>query len=41
LTHIRLNKPDVIKEVEAHHFHLVSESEHIPDVQYMLILEKK
>jgi ubiquinone/menaquinone biosynthesis C-methylase UbiE len=41
LTHIRLNKPDVIKEVEASHFHLVSESEHIPDVQYMLILEKK
>jgi len=41
LTHIRLNKPDVIKEVEGHHFHLVSESEHIPDVQYMLILEKR
>jgi predicted methyltransferase len=41
LTHIRLNKPDVIKEVEANHFHLVSESEHIPDVQYMLILEKR
>ena len=41
LTHIRLNKPDVIKEVEANHFHLVSESEHIQDVQYMLILEKQ
>ena len=41
LTHIRLNKPDVIKEVEANRFHLVSESEHIKDVQYMLILEKR
>ena len=41
LTHIRLNKLDVIKEVEANHFHLVSESEHIPGVQYMLILEKR
>lgn len=41
LTHIRLNKPEVIKEVEANHFHLVSQSEHVPDVQYMLILEKR
>jgi ubiquinone/menaquinone biosynthesis C-methylase UbiE len=41
LTHIRLNKPDVIKEVEANHFRLVSEREHIPDVQYMLVLEKR
>jgi predicted methyltransferase len=41
LTHIRLNKPDVIKEIEANHFHLVSQSEHIPDVQYMLVLEKR
>ncbi|HLK47167.1 MAG TPA: methyltransferase domain-containing protein [Bryobacteraceae bacterium] len=41
LTHIRLNKPDVIEEVEANHFHLVSESEQIPNVQYMLVLEKR
>ena len=41
LTHIRLNKPDVIKEIEANHFHLVSEREQIPDVQYMLVLEKR
>ena len=41
LTHIRLNKPDVIKEVEANHFHVVSQSEHVPDVQYMLVLEKR
>ena len=39
-THIRLDKPDVIKEVEANHFRLVSERETIKDSQYMLILEK-
>ena len=41
MTHIRLNKPDVIKEIEANHFHLLSEREHIPGSQYMLILEKE
>jgi ubiquinone/menaquinone biosynthesis C-methylase UbiE len=41
LTHIRLDMPDVIKEIEANHFHLVAEKEHIPDSQYMLILTKK
>jgi ubiquinone/menaquinone biosynthesis C-methylase UbiE len=41
LAHIRLNRPDVIKEVEANQFHLVSESERIKDVQYMLVLEKR
>jgi predicted methyltransferase len=40
LTHIRLNKPDVIKEIEANHFRLVSEREHIPGSQYMLVLER-
>lgn len=40
MTHIRLNKPDVIKEIEGNRFHLVSEREHIPGSQYMLILEK-
>ncbi len=40
LTHIRLDKPDVIQEVEANHFRLVSEREQIKDSQYMLILEK-
>jgi predicted methyltransferase len=40
VTHIRLNKPDVIKEVEANHFRLVSEREQIKDSQYMLVLEK-
>ena len=40
MAHIRLNKPDVVKEIEANHFHLVSEREHVPGSQYMLILEK-
>ena len=40
LTHIRLDMPDVIKEIEANHFHLVAEQEHIPDSQYVLILRK-
>jgi ubiquinone/menaquinone biosynthesis C-methylase UbiE len=40
LTHIRLDMPDVIKEVEANRFHLLMEKEHIKNVQYMLLLEK-
>jgi len=40
MTHIRLDKPDVIKEIEANHFRLVSEREHVPGSQYMLILAK-
>jgi predicted methyltransferase len=40
VTHIRLNKPGVIREVEANHFRLLTEKEHIPGSQYMLILEK-
>jgi ubiquinone/menaquinone biosynthesis C-methylase UbiE len=40
LTHIRLDMPDLIKEVEANHFHLVEELERIKNVEYMLILEK-
>jgi ubiquinone/menaquinone biosynthesis C-methylase UbiE len=40
LTHIRLDMPDVIKEIEANHFHLLAEKEHIPDSQYLLILRK-
>jgi ubiquinone/menaquinone biosynthesis C-methylase UbiE len=40
LTHIRLNKPEVIKEIEANHFRLLAEREQIKDSQYMLILEK-
>ena len=40
LTHIRLDMPDVIKEIEANRFHLVMEKERIRNVQYMLVLEK-
>ena len=41
LTHIRLDMPDVIKEIEANRFHLISEREHIPNSQYMLVFTKK
>jgi ubiquinone/menaquinone biosynthesis C-methylase UbiE len=41
LTHIRLDMPDLIKELEANRFHLVEELERIKDVEYMLILEKR
>ena len=40
LTHIRLDMPDVIKEIEANHFHLIAEKEHVPDSQYLLVLRK-
>jgi predicted methyltransferase len=40
MTHIRLDMPDVIKEVEANRFHLVMEKETIRNVQYMLLFEK-
>ena len=39
--HIRLDKDDVIKEVEANGFRLVSVGEHIPDSQYLAIFEKR
>jgi len=40
MTHVRLDKPDFIKEIEAGHFRLLSEREHIPGSQYMLTFEK-
>ena len=40
LTHIRLDMPDMIKEIEANRFHLIAEKEHVPDSQYLLILRK-
>ena len=40
VTHIRLDMPDLIKELEANRFHLVEELERIRDVEYMLILDK-
>jgi len=39
LTHIRLDMPDVIKEIEANKFHLIEEKERVRDVQYMLVFE--
>jgi ubiquinone/menaquinone biosynthesis C-methylase UbiE len=39
--HIRVDKADVVKEVEAAGFGLVSNREHIPDSQYMLIFVKQ
>lgn len=39
LHHIRLDEADVIKEIEANHFRLVSKHEHTKD-QYMAIFEK-
>jgi ubiquinone/menaquinone biosynthesis C-methylase UbiE len=41
MTHIRLDMPDVIKEVEANRFHLVMEKETIRNSQYLLMLEKR
>ena len=40
LTRIRLDLPDMIKELEANHFHLIEEKEYAKNAQYMLILEK-
>jgi len=41
LQHIRLDKPDVIKEVEANHFKLLSSRDHIPGSQYMAVFERE
>jgi ubiquinone/menaquinone biosynthesis C-methylase UbiE len=40
LTRIRLDMPDMIKELEANHFHLLEEKEYAKNTQYLLILEK-
>jgi ubiquinone/menaquinone biosynthesis C-methylase UbiE len=40
LQHIRLDKPDVIKEVESNHFRLIESHDHIPGSQYMTTFEK-
>lgn len=40
LTRIRLDMPDMIKELEANRFHLIEEKEYAKNAQYMLILEK-
>jgi predicted methyltransferase len=38
--HIRIDQPDVIKEIEANGFRLVSKREHSKDSQYMLVFQK-
>jgi len=40
LEHIRIDQPEVIKEVEAHGFRLLSKHDHIPNSQYVLIFRK-
>ena len=39
--HIRLDEDDVIKEVEANGFKLVSQHEHIPKSQYVAVFQKR
>lgn len=40
LQHIRLDKPDLVKEVEVNHFRLLSSHDHIPASQYMAIFAR-
>ena len=39
--HIRLDEPDLVREIESHGFRKVSEREHIKGSQYMAVFEKK
>lgn len=39
--HIRLDKDGVVREIEANGFALVSDRDHIPGKQFMLVLKKK
>lgn len=39
--HVRLDKEDVVREVEANGFHLVSQKDHIPGKQYMIVLSPR
>jgi ubiquinone/menaquinone biosynthesis C-methylase UbiE len=41
MQHIRLDAPSVIKEIEANHFRLLSQHDHVKGSQYMAIFEKK
>jgi len=41
MRHIRLDKPGVVREIESHGFHEVSDHDHIPGKQYMVVFEKK
>jgi predicted methyltransferase len=39
--HIRLDEPDLVREIESHGFRRVSEREHIKASQYMVVFERK
>ena len=39
--HIRIEKEDVVKEVEINGFRLVTNEEHVPNSQYRLVFEKR
>jgi predicted methyltransferase len=41
MKHIRLDEPDLVREIERNGFRKVSEHEHIKDSQYMVVFEKK
>ena len=41
MQHIRLDAPDVIKEIESNQFKLLSQHDHVKGSQYMAIFEKK
>jgi len=41
MTHIRLDRDDVAREIEASGFRLAAKSDHIPNSQYMLTFQKK
>lgn len=41
MEHIRLDRDDVAREIEANGFRLISKGEHVPNSQYMLSFEKK
>ena len=40
MNHIRLDAPDLIREVEANQFKLLDRRDHIPEVQYMVTFAK-
>jgi len=39
--HIRLDEPDLVREIERNGFHKVSEREHIKGSQYLVVFDKK
>ena len=41
LQHIRADKADVVKELEASHFRLVASHDHVPNSQYMAVFAKR